>query len=281
MNQLPGSPYRQLLRFLVPPWLSDRWPAKKSVGFRLLYSWSFILDELTEWTWQGLRAKWPTYGTPTAVPTIGRDRRIIRGPNEPIDAYALRLVGWLDAWRRAGTAIGVLLQLVPFFAPNTAPLMRLVNAHGVWYGLQPGDTTAEAVNIAHQHNWNWGNPPIPFVLNPWARCWPIIYSDNDYPWTPEGIWDDPGTWGEDGVLDFSASVSEIQTLLQIIGQWKAAHSLYVRPIVAFDGASFDPSNPEPDGQWGKAYKLVLGPTPTRKRATPSRLLTASYLSPVT
>lgn len=263
---MSDTSFRAAVRFMVPPWFADRYPIKQSVGFRFLYACGAALDSIVQVAVEGLWAKYPTFGTLTAVPYIGRDRRIIRGPNEPIDKYARRLIGWLDAWRYAGHALTVLRQLQPVFAPNPAPRMRLVNNRGVWYTLEPDG----AFTIQHPGNWNWDNRE-----DLWARCWVIIYSDHGYPWAPESIWDDPGTWGEEEVLDFSASVSEIETILSVIRQWKAAHTLYVRQIVAFDEDSFDPSNPEPDGTWGKAYKMVGG------FAVASRLGSASYLSPVT
>ena len=252
--------FRESLRALVPPWLSDRNPAAPSRGFRYLYSMAAVLDSMMEIAVEGMRAKYPSQGTVTALPYIGRDRRIIRGLGESNDAYAQRLIRWLDSWRIAGSARSVLEQLAPSFAPGIAPTMRIVNNWGVWYTLSGG-----ALTIEHRGNWNWDNRP-----DLWGRCWVIFYSGFGYPWSPDGHYGDGKKWGDGRTWGTTMTRAELATLQAIVYQWRAAQTRYVNLIVAFDLASFNPASPEPDGTWGKFYKLVGG------RAVPSRLQTARY-----
>jgi hypothetical protein len=60
-----------------------------------------------------------------------------------------------------------------------------------------------------------------------------------------------------------------------VRDWKAAHSLCLWIILAFDPASFDPTDPPgpplPDGQWGP-----WGKDDGFGNRVPSRLATARY-----
>lgn len=252
--------YRESVRALVPPWLSDRNPAQPSRGFRYLYSMAAALDAMLETAVEGMRAKYPGQGTPTALPYIGRDRRIIRGPTEPATAFAARLIGWLDSWRLAGSARSVLEQLAPGFAPGAAPTMRIVNNHGVWYTLANGTLT-----IQYANNWNWDNR-----TDLWGRCWVIFYATGGYPWGKDGRWGDGKKWGDGRTWGTTMTRGQLATLQAIVAQWRSQQTRYVNLIVAFDPTSFNPAHPEPDGTWGKFYKIVGGV------AVPSRLGSARY-----
>lgn len=253
---------------VVPPWLSFR-PAgpktpERSVGYRLLYAMAGTIDLMMEIAVEGLRARYPGVGTPTALPLIQRDRGIVRGLQESDESAAGRLVGWLDSWRVAGNPHNTLAQLAPLFRPSAAPLMRIVTNAGVWYTLYP-DGTVEQQALG---NWNWdGKPEL------WARLWVIVYCDDaGYPWVAEDVWG-VGEWGESGDVGTWGSTAtrpEVETILMTIQTWKGGHSLYPYTIIALDPDSFSPASPEPDGMWGKSYKIVDGV------AVKSRLESARY-----
>lgn len=260
--------FRDAVADVVPPWLSYR-PAgpktpERSTGYRLLYAMAGVIDLMMEVAVEGLRARYPGQGTPTALPLIHRDRGIVRGLQESDESAAGRLVAWLDSWRLAGNSHNMLQQLAPLFRPSTAPLMRVVTNAGVWYSLYP-DGTVEQRELG---NWNWdGKPEL------WARLWVIIYCDDTgYPWVAEDVWG-VGNWGEsgdDGTWGSTATRPEVETILMAIQMWKGGHSLYPYTIVALDPDSFNPDAPEPDGTWGKSYKIVDGV------AAKSRLESARY-----
>jgi hypothetical protein len=259
----PNLSYRDLVRRLVPPWLSDRSPRPLTVGFRLIYAMGTALDGIFEWTVQGLSSKFPGFGTPTALPYIGRDRGVIRGPNESDESYAARLIPWLDAWRTAGSPVTVLKQLRPFFLPDAPPPMRTVTNSGTWYVY---DADTETVSVSKLANWNWDDKP-----ELWARLWLIIDSSTGFPWGPDGTWGDGNAWGDGRTWGTDATRAEVETVQAIIGQWKAAHGYYINTIISFGLGEFDPSTPEPDGTWGKFYKLDEDGA-----AVPSRSLNARY-----
>jgi len=265
VNPTPTPSFRDAVRSVVPPWLADRYPRPFTNGFRLLYSMAAALDAMMQVAVEGLRAKFPTQGTPTALPYIGADRRIIRGLTEGDGSYAERQIDWLDAWQHSGSPPEMLTQLQPMFAPAAPPLMRIVTNAGVWYTLDADGT----LTIQNLGNWNWDNRP-----DLWARLWLIIYSPSDVPWAPDGTWGDGHRWGDGRFWGLTITSAMVSALQAVLANWHAAHGLYANIIVAFDPASFNPSSPEPDGTWGKNYKVVGGV------AVPSRLATARYLDGV-
>ena len=260
--------FRDSIRTMVPPWLADRFPLPLTNGFRFLYCNAAVLDAFMQVAVEGLRAKYPGIGTPTALPYLGRDRLILRGPDESDAHYAARLVGWLQAWRLAGSAVAVLNQLYDYFSPATPPLLRLVTNWGTWYTLAPdGTLTIQRYTMGEAAPWNWDNRP-----DLWARCWVIIYSPNGVPWGPDRAWGEGGKWGDGRRWGTTATRDQVVSIQQIVAQWKGAHALYPNVIISFDPAAFAPdgSGAQPDGTWGTYYKIVGGV------AVPSRYANARY-----
>lgn len=246
--------FRETLRNYVPPWLSDR--PGKTVGFRYLYSMVALLDAGAQFITEGMQARMPGAGTPTALPYIGRDRRIARGPLESDEAYAERLRRWRDTWKTAGNAISLLNNIAGFFAPSL-PRLRLVTHSGVWYTREPDGTIS--IYRALPNNWDWdGKAAL------WGRFWLIIYPTGGKPYTTGGKWGG-GTrsWGDGGTIGTSALPGDIASLREIIATWAGAHAQCVWIIVAFDPASFNPRvSPGalgmPDGTWGPWSKTLGG-----------------------
>lgn len=231
--------FRQSIDAISPPWL------RKFMGYvpRYMYALGLIQDMVAEGVTQAVKSRFPGVGTPTALPVIGRDRRIIRGPNETDTSYAARCVRWLDSWRIAGSPFAVMDALQGFASP-VAITVRTVDNSGNWFTL-----AADGTKSYHKGTWDWDSNPTR-----WWRFWVIIYA------TP--LWDSPGTYGDgsswgDGGLAWGATgitSTEIETLRAIVRQWKDAGPYCENIILAFDDTSFDPThNPGdsgvPDGTW--------------------------------
>lgn len=241
--------FRETLRRYVPPWLSDR--PGKTVGFRVLYAIVSVLDAGVEVLVQGLQARFPGLGTPTALPYIGRDRRIVRGPMESDAAYGAQLVRWLEYWRGAGNAYTLALALQTFLYPGH-PRIRIVTRSGVWYTLEPSGELLW--HRAEPNNWDWDSQTHPERADNWSEFWVIVYPPH---FDDAGNWgaSDGQTWGAGMAFGLDTTTGTVAAIKSLIQQWKGAHSLCRMLIVAYDPASFDPASPPgapgmPDGRWG-------------------------------
>lgn len=246
--------FRETLRRYVPPWLSDRPTAGRTVGFRYLYGIVALLDAGAQFVIEGIQARFPGIGTPTALPYIGRDRRIIRGPLESDAAYAARLIEWLDLWRAAGNAYALAKAFQAFLAPGR-PRIRIVTRSGFWWTLEPsGELTW---HLATPNNWDWDSLTHPERAACWSDFWVIVYPPH---FSTAGTWGDGGSlWGERKAFGQDTTTQNVETIRALIRQWKAAHARCVMVIFAYDPASFDPASLPgapgmPDGRWGSWSK---------------------------
>lgn len=264
--------FRGTLRKLVPPWLSDvgtnLLPAR---GFKFLWSHAVLLDAGIQDNVEGLRARMPGVGTPTALPYIGRDRVIRRGRDESDASFAARQLRWREDHKTRGSAWAVMAQVKAYLTPHK-PLMRIVTNNGTWKTLNPDDTR-EIVVTRPTPNWDWDGDDTKI-----SRAWLIIYPPPAL-WTQGPAWGDPdlwdGAWGSEGFTwGSTATPAEVDSVRAIVKEWKAAHTLYQNIIIAFDEADFDPTGapgaPLPDGTWGHWSKTVAGVQ------VPARLLNACY-----
>jgi hypothetical protein len=245
--------FRESLRRYVPPWLSDR--PGRSVGFRFLYGIVSVLDAGAEVLVQGLQARMPGVGTPTALPYIGRDRRIFRGPQQTDAAYAAELVRWLEYWRTAGNAYTLALALQTFLYPG-APRVRLVTRSGLWWTLEPSG--ALSWHEADPNNWDWDSITHPEKADDWSEFWVIVYPPH---FDDAGDWgaSDGQTWGAGKAFGLDTETGTIDAIKRLVQQWKGAHTRCVCLIVAYDATSFDPASAPgapgmPDGHWGNWSK---------------------------
>jgi hypothetical protein len=254
---------------LAPSWLKKPW------GQRLVYALTLPLDVITEWIYQGVRARFPLVGTPTAYAALGRDRGIVRGPSESDEHFAERLMRWLDDWHTAGGPHALLNQIAGFLGA-TPPKLSLV-----WHN--PATDTAtwvvrgtDGVISTHREsptNFDWDSETNVDSSNQWARFFIVIHSDAGNPWDPAADWGGGTAWKGGQLWGFTGTPLEIAGLRQILDDWRPAHAICPWVIVAFDAASFNPTGSGagyPDGWWGKWHKVVGGV------AVPSRLVTARY-----
>lgn len=249
---------RHQLRNIAPGFLK-----RGERGQALLFSLGLVLDGLAEWALQGVLARFPYKAPPTALPALGRDRRIVKGFDETNGAYRVRLVKWLDSWRKAGHAYSVLEQLAGVLAPHEVRI-RIVTNTGLWYERDSDGTLSWSRGDSNA--WNWDDAP-----ELWSRFWVIIYPLDDV-WEPEDVWG-VGTWGDGGTWGTTAELSQVAAVRSLIRTWKPAHARCEWIVIAFDDATFDPSDDSTypiDGTWGPWGEVGTDPR------TPSRYASARY-----
>lgn len=263
-----------LYRKLVPTWAQD-----PDEGAPLLYTFGRLARSVRDRARDGLAARFPggakRYGQrfdpapDDALSLISRDRKIVRGIDEEPEAFALRLIAWLDDHRNRGNAYALMRQVRGYC--NAAVRVRTVDARGNWYTLQRDGSREFLLN---QGNWNWDDADAAR----WSRFWVIIYPTTDtppLPWDVGPTWGAAGAvWGPDRTWGTTATRAQVREVRAIVRDWKPAGTTCVRIVIAFDDASFDPtaalgSPGMPNGTWGTWSN---GEDPART----DRLRTARY-----
>lgn len=182
--------FRDRMRDLwSPPWLAT------GNNEKLGYALGLLADVLGDALWTAYKSRFPGLGGFASLPSIGRERRIARGPYEPDAAYASRLTRWLDDHRRRGGPYALLAQLYAYYAPSNFPV-DLVYRNGTHFHIQPGSPPTLTRTI---------DTTIAFDTEPerWARWW-LIYTTDDY--------------------DLGALQPEdIEDLKHVPREWNAAH----------------------------------------------------------
>lgn len=246
--------FRERIRGLLPPWLVDRTTLGKTVGFRLAYGVTATLDAAVEAALQGLQARYPGLGTPTALPYLSRDRRIVQGPQESDDAFGVRLVQWLTYWRTAGNAYSLMKAFQAYLSPGY-PQLRLVTRSGLWYTLATDGTLTYLQSSPN--NWDWDSISNPGNAGNWSDFWVLVYPPH-YP--DDGLWGQPTSyWGDGKVMGQTTVPSNVAAISALIHQWKGSHSNCVCVIYTYDATAFDPTSAPgdpgmPDGHWGRWSK---------------------------
>jgi len=153
-----------------PSWLSGPW------GSRLRVVLVKPLDALVDAARQAVRARWPGFGTPTALPFIGRDRLVLRGFAEADADYAERLRRWLDYHRKAGTTPNLLVQILGWASPQAITVQHVTNesvwdrAHGPLTSSVADASTYDGQSRPPAASvWNWDGDTAA-----WGRFWIIL-----------------------------------------------------------------------------------------------------------
>lgn len=240
-----GNRFRDTVRKYLTWWLRDRPHEGKTVSFRYIWSMVAPVDAFVDVLLQGLVAPWPGLGTPTALPAIGRSRGVVRGRLDTDESYALKLRGWLERWRLAGTMEGIARNVQEYL--GTPSRIRVVNRAGRWLTLN-ADGTIER----HTQAWDWDSVSNPERAGFWSEIWIIIY---DPPYANR-----PGTLGDviedDGLcLGHLCPLGERDILLGLFRTTKSAHTKTRTVIWTDDDTLFDPEDPGslPDGTWGEWF----------------------------
>lgn len=242
----------------VPKWI-DR------VGRDFIGSMVAPLDTAVQHLTEGLTARFPGRGTPTALPYIGRSRGITRNQNESDEDFALRLIAWFELHPQAGWDERIARVVHEYLEDH--PMVRVVDRSGQWTTIGTLGNLSRDVAA-----WDWDSVSHPERNDPdapwWSDLWVIIYPT---PWTlRSGTLGD--LTGDDGFgLGHMCPRADVYALKGLLSQWKAAHARIRAVIWTSDVSLFDPGWPAglPDGTWG-----AWGGTGSGSRTLSGRNLTS-------
>jgi hypothetical protein len=198
-------PFRDLIRKVSPWWL------RTGLAEKILYVAGVHADLLGDATRAAIRKRYPiVIESEDAFRLIGRDRKILRGIDEPPSSYAPRLRAWRASHQTRGGPYALLEQLAAYFAhaanaPHTA---RLVYASG------------RVVEEA-------GRSDIVFTPpGGAAQCarWWLMLHYTSLPATADGLWSDPGVWDDGGVWDSDLASEDVEHLRAVPKAWNTAHA---------------------------------------------------------
>lgn len=288
------------LESLVPSWMLD---APRAQWSQLMASIAAWFDAAGEAVRQARFAAMPgmldipggnDFDDVSALPLTGRDRNIRGGLNESPFDWAARQRGYLQSWSRAATPVMLLQQLAGVLSPNP-PVLRLVNAHGVWWTRQPNGSVSQfkpdgsgfnlddgnnvGVSAANARAWDWDSlaDVPPFGFDDPSRFWVIVYAPADLPYLAgiSGLIGDgriigQGVGGPDATtIGTTAPSKETELIRDIISTWRGQGLPCSHVIIVF-GAATDYFNPDgtspdyPDGAYGWPCKIISGVmSPTR------------------
>ena len=227
---------------------------------------ALVIDAMIERQRQGIIARMPTYGTPTALPLIGADRVMPRGPGETDAIYAERLRRAFSSYRRAGLPAILLTQLRAFVQAGYSAVAYVVNGSSQWLTL--GADYSERYDPTP--SWDWDGD-----TSPW-HTWVILApsADGTTAWQQSTVtWGDGTKWGDSswnwGLTGMGDAF--VASLKRLARQWMSAHASLEGIIVALDATTYQPGGTLPDGTQGHWHKLSAGV------AVPARASTARYI----
>ncbi len=173
-----------------------------------------------------VKARFPSLAPTDALPLIGQDRVIERGPAETDADYAARLKTAFDAWRWAGTATGLQTYVL---APAGYTNTRLISNRD-WAGT-------------------FGGTPPDGATSKWARFWVVVAQPPTY---TARVWGTPpaantfaygsGLWGS------NASADDVTRLKRLLNTWKCARDVAMGVFVVF-GTSTTPDAVPASAPW--------------------------------
>lgn len=158
----------------APPWLQD----PQSAAF--LQTFSSCLYLLSGKSNCASRAGLPGYGDPSVIPLQAADRVMVQGPSESNASFIVRMQGFLDAWRVAGSRPAVLQEVQGYLTglqPGvlaTLPECLIVGGNSTysrWDSLTFADAQGAppARSIVTPMNWNWDG-----MANA-SRSWLVLF----------------------------------------------------------------------------------------------------------
>lgn len=226
---------------VVPPWL------RRTVGARLMESLGEPLDDLVDRLVASIELRFPGVYSDESLPLIGRERRIRRGPGEPAETYARRLLPWWDDHRGRGGPYAMLRQLYAYFLDSLNVRMDIVYHSGTrrWID-EDGAITRDAIEWNADGTDEWAHIWVFFYLGADGAVRRLVTLDGDPLITLDG--DSLVTLG--GIIA-SGTVSEAdaENFRAIPREWSAAHIPYVTIVLLYDGARLW-GYPQPVPEWG-------------------------------
>ena len=244
--------FRRAFKKLAPSWLTT------GEGELVLYSLGLIMDSFAERMRLSLQAKMPTHAPTDALSRLGRDRKIVRGINEPAAAYSARLLRYLDDHRVRGNPYALMDQLAEYCQADV--MIRTVDRRGNWYTRERDGSRSVLLD---QGNWDWDGTAV----TQWSRFWVIIY-----PTSAGEPWSQQTQWGSTSrTTGTTATTDQIASVKSIVREWKPAGTKCEWIIIAYDDTTFDPTDPtvDPSGDWA-AWGLASGATYLPIRETTAR-----------
>lgn len=254
---------RSGLRRILPSWLQDRPALGKTTGFRYLYCPALLADAGVEAALQAVRLRYPSECDVSALPSLGRDRGMQRGPEMTDDLYRAALVEYLPLWEQAAHAYA-LARMVQLYLDPGHPVVRIVNRQSSWFTLAADGTFSHYQPAVA--NWDWDSETHPERASNWWESWVIVYEPH---LADDGDWGDPGNWGDpadDGgyqAFGQSTSMQNVSAVRSFVRAFKGTHATVRSLIWSYDPTLFDPTaalgDPSlPDGWWGNWHKIDSG-----------------------
>jgi hypothetical protein len=229
--------FRDVARNKSPRWLTGYW------GERFIYSLIVQLDAIGDGLIDGVKARLPGFNV-DALPLLARDRRLLRGPSESDDSFALRLRGWLDAHRRTGSPVALLSQLRAYLLPESPNVtIDLIANSGQKFSIN----TAGVISFA-SGSWDWDSHP-----ELWSRFWIVIHASK---WSTGSTWGS-WTWGDGRAWGTNATPDEVAGVQSIVSEWTPPHARCVNVIVVTDETTWNAGTP-PAGNWDRFANRSLG-----------------------
>jgi hypothetical protein len=214
-----------------PPWLLELW------GEAWALVQGLFADAHAEGTREAVALRFVVHAPLDALDEHGADRQILLAPGEALEQFRTRLRQAWDAWAKAGTGGGILLQL------EAAGIVSATIYEGPprWDGFEWGDGTLWGTRVgfttAPAQSWGsftWGS----YTWGPRAMNWAnwVLVIHEPHPFSPPASWGQR-TWGDGWLWGFSTP-APIEYTKAIVRKWQPAHVRNVGVVVEFQaGAS--------------------------------------------
>ncbi len=189
---------------LAPTWL------QKGYGEALMLVFGLVADATAEGAREAVAQRFIRFCAADALGLHGKQVQILRAPGETTEQYRVRLQQAWDAWSKAGTGGGILLQLEP---------AGIVSAT-----IHEGDSI---------------DPDVP---DSWAKWW--LEVNEPHPFTPPITYGSGRTYG-DGALYGFGDDHAIAYVRAVIRKWQPAHVLCTGVLVHFTTPPIDVRLPVP------------------------------------
>ncbi len=243
------------------------------VGQKYMYTLEVPYDALASSAAYAVQFRFPLLTSEDAIPWLGADRQLVRGPSESFTSYTTRLTQWLDVWVHAGSAPAILLGLSTLFLPSTITAEHVKQSRttfGTYTDWDYWNGSSETMFRVSPSNWNWdsdGYVPCDSrfqqvntkgVLGPYWHTWTILYGTGfgQYLCGTSGR-----VCGQGDTLGSTATPDQVLAIRNQVRQWKSAEAQVQWIIVATDSTWFQytlsSGDPKlPDGHWGRWGKIA-------------------------
>lgn len=189
---------------LCPPWLLAQYGEAWQLAFGL------AKDSIAEGARESVVQRFIRHSSADALAFHGRQVGIFRAPGESTEQYRTRLTQTWQAWSKAGTPAGILLQLEP-----------------------AGITNAEIFE---------GVSVDPSVPSSWATWYLRVHEP--HPFTPPITYGSGGTYGGGALYGFG-NATAIEYARAVIRKWQPAHALCTGIVVEFSSPACEVRLPVP------------------------------------